>query len=103
LIAIFCWRFSGAIWYQGESNVFEPNLYECLFPAMIADWRLKFGLTPNQFAFLFVQLAAYTQSVETNFVLLPQLRYAQMAALIMSRVRMATAIDLVNNIHTSFA
>jgi hypothetical protein len=63
---------------------------------MIADWRAKFELSFNEFSFLFVQLAAYTQSVETNFVALPQLRYAQMSALIMSHVGMATAIDLVS-------
>jgi sialate O-acetylesterase len=87
-------RLKGTIWYQGESNVFEPNVYECLFPAMITDWRAKFGLSFTDFSFLFVQLAAYTQSVETNFVALPQLRDAQMAALILSHVGMATAIDL---------
>ena len=33
----------GAIWYQGESNasVERANLYEKLFPALIADWRTR--------------------------------------------------------------
>ena len=31
----------GAIWYQGETNVWNENrdLYGCAFPAMIDTWR----------------------------------------------------------------
>ena len=47
----------GAIWYQGESNVGRAHEYATLFPAMIADWRARFG--QGDFPFLFVQLAPY--------------------------------------------
>lgn len=46
----------GVIWYQGEANVSNPPLYAKLFPAMIKDWRSKWGI---EFPFLFVQLAPY--------------------------------------------
>ncbi|XP_067675402.1 sialate O-acetylesterase-like [Haliotis asinina] len=57
----------GTIWYQGETNSDAPhglNRYNCTFPAMIDDWRLKFaegsgGQTSNMFPFGFVQLAPY--------------------------------------------
>ena len=52
-------RFTGVVFYQGESNSLAgcPSAYACLFPALIADWRAKFGLGPD-LGFFFVQLAA---------------------------------------------
>ena len=47
----------GAIWYQGESNVARAEQYRKLFPAMIGDWRKRFG--QGDFPFLFVQLAPF--------------------------------------------
>ncbi|MBN1346904.1 MAG: sialate O-acetylesterase [Phycisphaerae bacterium] len=47
----------GAIWYQGESNAGEGDLYRKLFPAMIANWRQVWG--QGDFPFLFVQLAPF--------------------------------------------
>lgn len=47
----------GAIWYQGESNVGRAAQYRTLFPAMIVDWRARFG--QGDFPFLFVQLAPF--------------------------------------------
>ncbi len=45
----------GAIWYQGEANAGNADLYRRTFPAMIADWRKAWG--QGDFPFLFVQLA----------------------------------------------
>ena len=47
----------GVIWYQGESNVGQFALYGKLFPAMIADWRKRWG--QGDFPFLYVQLPNY--------------------------------------------
>jgi len=33
----------GAIWYQGEGNADEWDLYRTLFPAMVRDWRARWG------------------------------------------------------------
>jgi len=43
----------GAIWYQGESNSSQPDQYRVLLPAMIKDWRTRWG---TDFSFLLVQL-----------------------------------------------
>ena len=68
-------RLSGVVFYQGESNSLAgcPTAYACLWPALIADWRTKFGLP--RLSFFFVQLAAYGWHDYTH------LRQAQMAAL----------------------
>src|SRR6185437_13356371 len=47
----------GAIWYQGESNADRAKQYRKLFPAMIQDWRNRWG--EGNFPFLFVQLANF--------------------------------------------
>ncbi len=47
----------GALWYQGESNRMEPEKYRDLFPAMVKDWRTRWGL--GDFPFYFVQIAPY--------------------------------------------
>lgn len=52
----------GAIWYQGESNAERAQQYGILFPAMIQDWRERWG--QGDFPFLFVQLAPYTRIVK---------------------------------------
>jgi sialate O-acetylesterase len=47
----------GAIWYQGEANAGDPKQYETLLPALIGDWRARFG--SGDFPFYIVQLAGY--------------------------------------------
>jgi sialate O-acetylesterase len=47
----------GAIWYQGESNADRAKQYRRLLPAMIGDWRARFGV--GDFPFYIVQLAAF--------------------------------------------
>lgn len=62
----------GAIWYQGESNAGKAYQYRTLFPAMIKDWRERFG--QGDFPFLFVQLAPFNARSGTW----PELREAQL-------------------------
>lgn len=45
---------AGAIWYQGESNRSNAELYAREFSMMIADWRSAFG---RELPFCFVQIA----------------------------------------------
>ncbi len=47
----------GAIWYQGESNVWRSYQYRKLLPVMIEDWRSRWG--QGDFPFGIVQLANY--------------------------------------------
>jgi sialate O-acetylesterase len=46
-------NFTGALWYQGESNADDAAPYAGLLTAMISDWRERFG---GSLAFLVVQL-----------------------------------------------
>ncbi len=49
-------RLRGVIWYQGESDADQPELYARLLPAMIGDWRRQFG---RETPFLIVQLPGF--------------------------------------------
>ncbi len=53
----------GCIWYQGETNYIEPDLYEELFPTMVAEWRKLWGL--GDFPFYYAQIAPFDYSVFT--------------------------------------
>ena len=47
----------GAIWYQGEQNRHEPELYLKMFPAMVKQWRKDWAI--GDFPFYYVQIAPY--------------------------------------------
>lgn len=47
----------GVIWYQGESNKDEPNLYINMFTNMLQDWRNSWGI--GEFPFYYCQIAPY--------------------------------------------
>lgn len=49
----------GAIWYQGEANFTQAYRYRTLLPAMIANWRDRFG--QGDFPFYIVGLPAFMQ------------------------------------------
>jgi len=93
----------GAIWYQGESNAdnkADAIEYNQLFPAMIRDWRQRWG--QGEFPFLFVQLASFgaiqSQPADANW---GYLREAQSATLSLPNTGMAVTTDIGNpfNIH----
>lgn len=44
----------GVIWYQGESNAHNPELYKYIFPLLVNSWRQHWGY---QLPFYFVQLS----------------------------------------------
>lgn len=50
----------GVLWYQGESNRNDPEKYKNTFPAMVKDWRSRWGL--GDFPFYYVQIAPYRYS-----------------------------------------
>ena len=66
----------GAIWYQGESNEGNPEQYGRLLPALIGDWRQKFG---EPLPFYIVQLAGFRAPDDApSNDSWPRLRAAQM-------------------------
>ncbi len=85
----------GAIWYQGESNVGRAVQYRKLFPAMIIDWRERFG--QGDFPFLFVQLAPYRYGNN----LLPEQWESQLKTLSLKNTGMCVTTDIatVGDIH----
>ncbi len=88
----------GVIFYQGESNVGRAQQYQRLFPALIHDWRKRFGR--GEFPFLFVQIAPYAYEGDTGQA--AELREAQLfAACLMPNTGMAVTMDVgdPNDIH----
>ncbi len=76
----------GAIWYQGEANASEPGLYRKFLPALVADWRGRWGL--GDFPFLYVQIAPFRGMP-------PEIREAQRLSLPrISKSAMAVTIDV---------
>jgi sialate O-acetylesterase len=83
----------GVIWYQGENNggrLSRALLYRKLFPALIQDWRRRWG--QGDFPFLFVQLANYAKLTATTAW--PELREAQTMTLGLANTGMAVTIDI---------
>jgi sialate O-acetylesterase len=82
----------GAIWYQGESNREQAAQYRRLFPALISDWRRRFGV--GDFPFYFVQLAPFAYPGDTGQ--LSELREAQALTLALKNTGMAVTMDVGN-------
>ena len=83
----------GAIWYQGESNRKDANLYPLLMNTMISSWRKAWGL--GDFPFYYVQIAPFTYNEPFTGALL---REAQTKSLSFPNTGMAVTMDLVDNI-----
>lgn len=80
----------GFLWYQGESNRYDPAQYERLFPAMIGDWRRQWGQPEADF--YFVQIAPYAYGDENGQT--AALRQAQAAALRLPHTGMVVTLDV---------
>ncbi|HTJ79862.1 MAG TPA: sialate O-acetylesterase [Rariglobus sp.] len=87
----------GVAWYQGESNadnIADAIAYRTMFPAMINDWRARWGW---DVPFVFVQLANF-RAVQTEpaprFDAWPYARESQTLALRLPATGMSLTIDL---------
>lgn len=81
----------GVIWYQGESNTEQHQLYAQRMIAMIRDWRAQFGQAAMPF--YLTQLANYVASPAWPF-----LREAQADALSEPATGMAVTIDIGDSV-----
>lgn len=94
------YRVKGFVWYQGEANTNRANQYQYLLPALIKDWRNKWG--GEEFPFLFVQLPNFMEEQyspsESDWAVL---RDGQRKSLRVPNTAMAVAIELGewNDIH----
>ncbi|TRX16033.1 sialate O-acetylesterase [Flavobacterium franklandianum] len=93
-------KIKGILWYQGESNVGNPEPYDVLMPTLITNWRTLWK--DEKLPFLVVQLANfqevnYTPS-ESNWA---RLREAQNQALKLPNTAVTVTTDLGewNDIH----
>lgn len=82
----------GVIWYQGESNDYDANLYRTLFPNLINDWRNKWK---SELPFYWVQLANFRASdrkpADSKWA---AVREAQTMALKLPKTGQAVIIDI---------
>lgn len=60
----------GALWYQGETNYAEPDLYADLLPVMVEEWRTLWGL--GTFPFYYAQIAPFDYKVFRTDVIHPR-------------------------------
>lgn len=83
----------GATWYQGEANLLRPVEYNAMLPALIADWRGRWGR--GEFPFLIVQLAnCLPRQAAPSESSWAALREAQSKTAAMPHNGLAVAIDL---------
>ncbi|NOU36569.1 MAG: hypothetical protein HOO88_07350 [Kiritimatiellaceae bacterium] len=83
----------GAIWYQGEANVSDNNLYQHELRALIRGWRQSWG--QGDFPFYYVQLPTLSEAL--GGIPWPGLRQAQFNVLSETNVGMAVNIDASEN------
>ncbi len=82
----------GAIWYQGESNVLQADIYSHLFSTMIKNWRDNWNI--GKFPFYYVQIAPFNYSENTSGALL---REAQLVTLKkLQNIDMISTLDIGN-------
>lgn len=98
---IISYGIKGVLWYQGENNQLRGYEYRDLFPALINDWRSRWG--QGNFPFIYQQLVNFKEAskvpVEAYWA---ELREAQLMTLSkQGNTAMAVGIDLgiANNIH----
>ena len=81
----------GFVWYQGESSTAKPAEYNQLLPALIADWRAKWGKA--DMPFVYAQLPEFMEvqysPSESQWA---QVRDAQLHALTVPNTGMAVTI-----------
>ena len=94
------YRIKGFLWYQGEANTGRPKEYARLLPALIADWRNKWG--EGDIPFLYAQLPNFMEvEYSPSESAWAQFRQSQLEALSVPNTGMAVAIDAGewNDIH----
>ena len=81
----------GVVWYQGESNILQPDYYKCAFPSMVEGWRESFGIP--YLPFFYVMLHPFKVMADDHF--LPRFRLVQHDLIdSVKNVYMASAADL---------
>ena len=69
----------GVIWYQGEQNRINYQIYDKLMVSMVKEWRKLWEM--GDWPFYYVQIAPYTYTLKDKQGLAPYLREAQLKAM----------------------
>ncbi len=86
----------GFLWYQGESNRNNAEIYDRLMAAMVKDWRTRWG-GGEKMPFYFVEIAPYDYEGPDG-ISAAKLREAQMKAMKeIPNCGMASTIDIGNH------
>ena len=81
LVPLFGFPARGFLWYQGESNRDNPEIYPQLMQEMVADWRKQWNDTENDMPFIYVQIAPYAYENNALGLDAPRVVEAQSKAL----------------------
>lgn len=78
----------GTVWYQGEANRGEPELYVKMFDNMVREWRNIWGV--GEFPFYYCQIAPYNYGGGSNSGFI---REAQAKGMLTPNTGMAVLMD----------
>ena len=84
-------QMAGILWYQGESNNGQGRYYSCVWPALVTAWRQIFAQASLWVGF--VQISGYQYGGASHPDPSADVRQAQLAALALPRVAVATTVD----------
>ena len=85
------YKIAGTIWYQGESNTANPEVYKRLFPSMIEQWRKAWDFP---MPFYYVQIAPFNYA---DPLVGAHLREAQLQSMNTPRTGMVVISDIGDN------
>lgn len=68
LAPAFNYAVAGALWYQGESDAYQPENYKILLENMIYLWREKFVYAQNKLPFVIMQLPNWSDGHGEDYV-----------------------------------
>lgn len=97
IVPLVPYAMKGVIWYQGEANAARAYQYRTLFPALIQDWRCRWG--QGDFPFYFVQLPNLKRGPEPSRSGWAELREAQLLALHIPNTGMVVTIDVGDSLN----
>jgi sialate O-acetylesterase len=100
LSAIMGYGIKGFLWYQGESNVDEPDRYKQLLPTMVNEWRNRWGM--GTLPFYFVQITPYDYGIDGKSAIMRQVMVDCMELISNSGIVITTDVGDENNIHPRF-
>lgn len=90
-------RFTGAVWYQGESNVGRDKEYSVLLKGMMSSWRALFA-NPDM-KFVIVELADFERPVNDSWKAFQQMQHEVAASDPKAAIAEAHDLGEWNDVH----